>query len=84
MEQDIDETNQIREQKWDRKRKQRMGESSQGPQQRQRTKQSERHPSFYARGVQSAQRAATNRVCYGCGAKDHLWRACPLRGTQQT
>ncbi|KAL6336406.1 hypothetical protein AAG906_014578 [Vitis piasezkii] len=54
VEQDIDETNQIREQNGDRKGKQRMG------------KQSERHPSFYAGGGQSAQRAATNRVCYGC------------------
>ncbi|RVW17664.1 Retrovirus-related Pol polyprotein from transposon 17.6 [Vitis vinifera] len=26
---------------------------------------------------------AANRVCYGCGSGDHLWRACPLRGTQQ-
>ena len=34
VEQDIDETNQIREQKGDRKGKQRMRESSQGPQQR--------------------------------------------------
>ncbi|KAL6329093.1 hypothetical protein AAG906_007442 [Vitis piasezkii] len=66
-----------------RKGKQRMGESSQGrpqgPQQRQRTQQSERHSSFYAGGEQSAQRVAANRVCYGCGAGDHLWRACPLR-----
>ncbi|RVW72383.1 Transposon Ty3-I Gag-Pol polyprotein [Vitis vinifera] len=44
VEQDIDETNQIREQKGDRKGKQRMGESSQGPQQRQRTQQFERRP----------------------------------------
>ncbi|RVW73763.1 hypothetical protein CK203_057633 [Vitis vinifera] len=68
-------------------REQRMGESSQGrsqgPQQRQRTQQSERHSSFYAGGEQSAQRVAANRVCYGCGARDHLWRACPLRGVQQ-
>ncbi|RVX08378.1 Transposon Tf2-8 polyprotein [Vitis vinifera] len=83
VEQDIDETNQIREQKGDRKGKQRMGESSQGPQQRQRTQQFERRPSFYAGEGQIAQRAAANRVCYGCGAGDHLWRACPLRGTQQ-
>ncbi|KAL6331976.1 hypothetical protein AAG906_020329 [Vitis piasezkii] len=82
VEQDIDETNQIREQKGDRKGKQRMGESSQGPQQRQRTQQFERRPSFYAGGGQIAQ-AAANRVCYGCGSGDHLWRACPLRGTQQ-
>ncbi|XP_034701176.1 uncharacterized protein LOC117926612 [Vitis riparia] len=82
VEQDIDETNQIREQKGDRKGKQRMGESSQGPQQRQRTQQFERRPSSYAGGGQIAQRAA-DRVCYGCGAGDHLWRACPLRGTQQ-
>ncbi|RVW60237.1 Transposon Ty3-I Gag-Pol polyprotein [Vitis vinifera] len=61
VEQDIDETNQIREQKGDRKGKQRMRE----------------------RGEQIAQRAVANRVCYGCGAGDHLWRACPLRGTQQ-
>ncbi|RVW92637.1 Retrovirus-related Pol polyprotein from transposon 17.6 [Vitis vinifera] len=51
VEQDIEETNQIREQRGDRKGKQRMGESSQGrsqgPQQRQRTQQSERHSSFY-------------------------------------
>ncbi|RVW15622.1 Retrovirus-related Pol polyprotein from transposon 17.6 [Vitis vinifera] len=39
VEQDIDETNQIREQKGERKGKQRMEESSQGPQQRQRTQQ---------------------------------------------
>ena len=82
VEQDIEETNQIREQRGDRKGKQRMGESSQersqGPQQRQRTQQSERHSSFYAGGEQSAQRVAANRVCYGCGAGDHLWRACPL------
>ncbi|RVW61725.1 Transposon Ty3-I Gag-Pol polyprotein [Vitis vinifera] len=83
VEQDIDETNQIREQKGDRKGKQRMGESSQGPQQRQRTQQFERRPSFYAGEGQIAQRAAANRVCYGCGAGDHLWRDCPLRGTQQ-
>ncbi|KAL6329105.1 hypothetical protein AAG906_007651 [Vitis piasezkii] len=54
VEQDIEETNQIREQRGDRKGKQRMGESSQGrsqgPQQRQRTQQSERHSSFYAGG----------------------------------
>ena len=60
--------------------KQRMGESSHGPQQRQRTQQFERRPSFYAGEGQIAQRAAANRVCYGCGAGDHLWRACPLRG----
>ncbi|RVW98093.1 Transposon Ty3-I Gag-Pol polyprotein [Vitis vinifera] len=83
VEQDIDETNQIREQKGDRKGKQRMGESSQGPQQRQRTQQFERRPSFYAGGGQIAQGVAANRVCYGCGSGDHLWRACPLRGTQQ-
>ncbi|RVW22320.1 Retrovirus-related Pol polyprotein from transposon 17.6 [Vitis vinifera] len=54
VEQDIEETNQIREQREDRKGKQRMGESSQGrsqgPQQRQRTQQSKRHSSFYAGG----------------------------------
>ncbi|RVW14646.1 putative serine/threonine-protein kinase PBL3 [Vitis vinifera] len=65
-----------------------MGESSQrrsqGSQQRQRSQQFEGHSSFYARGEQSAQRAATARVCYGCGTGDHLWRACLLRGAQQT
>ncbi|RVW98761.1 Transposon Tf2-2 polyprotein [Vitis vinifera] len=50
---------------------------------RQRTQQSKSHSSFYAEGEQSAQRVAANRVCYGCGARDHLWRACPLRGVQQ-
>ncbi|RVW66686.1 Transposon Ty3-I Gag-Pol polyprotein [Vitis vinifera] len=88
VEQDIEETNQIREQRGDRKGKQRMGESSQGgsqgPQQRQRTQQSERHSSFYAGGEQSAQRVAANRVRYGCGARDHLWKACPLRAAQGT
>eukprot|EP00261_Vitis_vinifera_P036423 XP_019077666.1 PREDICTED: uncharacterized protein LOC109123168 [Vitis vinifera] len=87
VEPDVEETNQIREQMGDRKGKQRMGESSQGrsqgPQQRQRTQQSERHSSFYVGGEQSAQRVVANRVCYGCGAGDHLWRACPLRGVQQ-
>ena len=87
VEQDIEETNQIQEQKGDRKGKQRIGESSQGrsqgSQQRQRTQQSKGHSSFYARGEQSTKRVATNRVCYGCGAGDHLWRACPLRGVQQ-
>ncbi|RVW93684.1 Transposon Ty3-I Gag-Pol polyprotein [Vitis vinifera] len=83
VEQDMDETNQIREQKGDRKGKQRMRESSQGPQQKQRTQQFERRPSFYAGGGQIAQGVAANRVCYGCGSGDHLWRACPLRGTQQ-
>ena len=67
-----------------RKCKQRMGESfqirSQGPQQRQKSQQFEGFFSFYAGGEQSAQRVATTRVCYGCGAGDHLWRACPLRG----
>ncbi|RVX14525.1 Transposon Ty3-I Gag-Pol polyprotein [Vitis vinifera] len=66
VEQDIEETNQIREQMGDRKGKQRMWESSQGrsqgPQQRQRTQQSERHSSFYAGGEQSAQRVAANRA----------------------
>ncbi|KAJ9672728.1 hypothetical protein PVL29_026082 [Vitis rotundifolia] len=84
VEQDIEETNQIQEQRGDRKGKQRVGESSQGPQQRRRSQQSEGHSSFYTGGEQSAQRAATNRVCYGCGARDHLWRACPVRGAQQT
>ncbi|KAJ9699024.1 hypothetical protein PVL29_007877 [Vitis rotundifolia] len=84
VEQDIEETNQIQEQRGDRKGKQRVGESSQGPQQRRRSQQSEGHSSFYTGGEQSAQRAATNRVCYGCGAGDHLWRACPVRGAQQT
>ncbi|KAL6348334.1 hypothetical protein AAG906_005634 [Vitis piasezkii] len=83
VEQDIDETNQIREQKGDRKGKQRMGESSQGPQQRQRTQQFERRPSFYAGGGQIAQGAAANRVCYGCGSRPFM-EACPLRGTQSS
>ncbi|KAL6319798.1 hypothetical protein AAG906_036860 [Vitis piasezkii] len=69
VEQDIEETNQIREQMGNRKGKQRIGESSQrrsqGPRQRQRSKQ-------------SVQRAAIARVCYGCGAGDPLWKACPL------
>ncbi|KAJ9678287.1 hypothetical protein PVL29_023021 [Vitis rotundifolia] len=84
VEKDIVETNQIREQRGDRKGKQRMRESSQrrsqGPQQR--SQQLEGHSSFYIGGEQNAQRAATNRVCYGCGVGDHLWRACPLRGAQ--
>ena len=58
VEQDIEETNQIQEQKGDRKGKQRMEESShmrsQGPQQRQKTQQSEGHSSFYTGGEQNA------------------------------
>ena len=60
-----------------------MGESSQRrsqhQQQRQRGQQYEGHSSFYVGGEQGAQRAATARVCYGCGAGNHLLRACPLR-----
>ena len=83
MEQDIEDTNQIREQRGDRKGKQKVGESSQrrsqNQQQRQRGQQYKGHSSFYVGGEQGAQRVATTRVCYGCGAGNHLLRACPLR-----
>ena len=87
VEQDMNDTHQIWEQRGDRKGKQKVGESSQRrsqhQQQRQRGQQYEGHSSFYARGEQGVQRATTVRVCYGCGVGDHLWRACPLWGAPQ-